>query len=60
MGAQTHYQTLVKQGMDALAADSLMQAEQYFRQAMHEQPADRSNFLLFRYIGQIQEKQGKE
>lgn len=54
------YQELVKSGLDAVATDSLLQAENYFRQALKKEPALKSNALLFHYIGQIQEKTGRD
>lgn len=54
------YQELVKQGLDAIACDSLLQAEEYFRAALKKEPAIKSNALLFNYIGQIQEKTGRD
>ena len=55
--AQTAYETLVQQGMDALAIDSLHQAEDCFRQALKQYPHHQSNYLLYRYLGQIREHQ---
>lgn len=57
--AQT-YQELVKQGLDAIAQDSLTVAEEYFRAALKKEPAWKSNALLFNYLGQIQEKTGRD
>lgn len=54
------YQDLVKQGLDAISRDSLLQAEEYFRAALKKEPALKSNALLFNYIGQIQEKTGRD
>lgn len=54
------YQNLVKQGLDAISRDSLLQAEEYFRAALKKEPALKSNALLFNYIGQIQEKTGRD
>lgn len=54
------YQDLVKQGLDAISHDSLMQAEDFFRAALKKEPALKSNALLFNYIGQIQEKTGRD
>lgn len=57
--AQT-YQDLVKQGLDAIARDSLTQAEECFRAALKKEPALKSNALLFNYLGQIQERTGRD
>lgn len=57
--ATSGYEQWVRRGMTALQADSLAQAEDCFRQAMRLRPAAPGNYLLFRYIGQIQERQGK-
>lgn len=53
------YDVLVKQGMDALSIDSLQQAEDCFRQALKQFPHHQSNFLLYRYLGQIREHQNR-
>ena len=55
--AQHTYEEHTKMGFDALADDSLIVAEKHFRAAMQLEPSHRSNYLLFRYIGQIQERQ---
>lgn len=57
--AQT-YQSCVERGMSQLEHDSLPEAEASFRQAMAISPALKSNALLFRHIGQIQERQGHD
>lgn len=54
------YTALVKQGFEALASDSLVVAESHLREAMRHSPSHKSNYLLFRYVGQIQERQGWE
>ncbi len=53
------YQSAVREGMESLSIDSLSRAESLFRQAMHLVPTHHGNYLLFRYIGQIQERQGR-
>lgn len=50
------YKDYVQQGLAALETDSLQQAEQLFRKALQAEPAQKSNALLFGYIGQIQER----
>ena len=52
------YDSLVRQGMDALSADSLLQADSLFRQAMQQEPTHQGNHILFRYLGRIKERQG--
>ncbi len=56
----TSYQELIEQGIEALKCDSLQQAEDCFRSAMQLRPGSNVNYMLFRYIGQIQERQGKD
>ena len=51
------YTTYVKLGLEALMKDSLTVAESHFREAMQLDPTHRSNYMLFRYIGRIQERQ---
>ena len=53
------YDALVKQGMDALVIDSMRQAEDCFLQALKQFPHHQSNFLLYRYLGQIREHQNR-
>ena len=57
--AQT-YQSCVERGLSQLEHDSLVQAEASFREAMMISPALKSNALLFRHIGQIQERTGRD
>ena len=59
-GQASVYETLVRKAFDALAQDSLSQAETLLRQAMQDSPSHKSNYLLFRYLGQICERQGRE
>ena len=56
--AQT-YQDYVRKGLEAAAEDSIDLAEKYFREAMRAEPAQRSNAMLYYYIGQIQERRGQ-
>ena len=58
MGAS--YDSLVYRGIDAMSNDSLSKAENCFREAMRQEPTNAANVLLFRYLGQIQERQGRE
>lgn len=53
------YKDYVDRGMAQLEHDSLTEAEASFRQAMLLSPALKSNALLFRHIGQIQERTGR-
>ena len=50
----------MERGLSQMEHDSLTQAEQTFRQAMQLSPALKSNALLFRHIGQIQERTGRD
>lgn len=56
--AQT-YNDFVRQGIEALGQDSLTKAESCFRDALKDSPSHHGNYLLFRYLGQIQERQGR-
>lgn len=57
--AQSSYTDFVRQGMDALAVDSLAKAEMLFNKALALEPTHQGSHLLFRYIGQIQERLGR-
>lgn len=57
--AGSAYDVLVKQGMDALSVDSLNKAEMSFREALKQFPHHQSNYLLYRYLGQIREHQNR-
>lgn len=57
--AQETYKELVQEAMHALEMDSLSIAEGLFRQALKAEPSMRSNALLFKHIGEIQERQGR-
>ncbi len=54
------YDALVLRGINALGVDSLTEAEDCFRSAMKLRPSAGSNYLLFRYLGQIEERRGKD
>ncbi|MBQ0048925.1 MAG: tetratricopeptide repeat protein [Bacteroidales bacterium] len=54
------YQDHVDRGLHLVQYDSLVLAEQSFREAMKAEPAHRNNALLFRYIGQIQERTNRQ
>lgn len=56
----TPYAELVKQGMDALATDSLDKAEACFRSALQAYPIHQANHILYRHLGKIKEKQEKQ
>lgn len=53
------YQQLVKRGLEQMQADSLLQAEATFREALEADPLIKSNALLYQYIGNIQERRGE-
>lgn len=53
------YLLLVRQGLDALAIDSMQQAEDNFRVAMQRYPMHASNYLLYKYIAKIKERQNR-
>lgn len=53
------YKELVTRGLHLMEVDSLSAAEASFRQAMLQEPGQKSNALLYRHIGEIQECQGK-
>ena len=52
--AQT-YEQLVERGLQAAQADSLVEAESLFQQALRLQPSDYRNALLYTDLGRVQE-----
>ena len=56
--AQT-YDELIDKAMDAVEQDSLLQAENYFKEALRLEPANMRNALLFSNLGTIQRRMGK-
>lgn len=56
--AQT-YKEYVKQALEAMSEDSLDEAEKLFREAMHKEPAQRSNAMVYYQIGRMQQNRGK-
>lgn len=56
--AQT-YDELIDKAMDAVEQDSLLQAENYFKEALRLEPANMRNSLLFSNLGTIQRRMGK-
>ena len=46
MQAQS-YQQLIRQAFEAMAADSLTQAEMLFRQALHDSPGAQGNAIVY-------------
>lgn len=58
MQAQT-YNELVEKAMDYTLKDSLVQAEQLFRQALKMEPGNARNALLFSNLGTVQKRMGK-
>ena len=57
--AQT-YQQNVRAALDALAQDSLTLAEGLLRKALTQEPALKSNAILFQHLGRIQERRGQQ
>lgn len=57
--AQT-YDELIDKAMDAVEQDSLLQAENYFKEALRLEPANMRNSLLFSNLGTIQRRMGKK
>ena len=58
ISAQT-YDELIDKAMDAVEQDSLLQAENYFKEALRLEPANMRNSLLFSNLGTIQRRMGK-
>ena len=62
IGMQVHAQTyeeLVGKAMDAVEADSLYDAEKFFKEALNKEPANMGNSLLLSNLGTIQRRMGK-
>lgn len=57
--AQT-YDELIDKAMDAVEQDSLLQAENFFKEALRLEPANMRNALLFSNLGTIQRRMGKK
>ena len=57
--AQT-YQQNVKAVIEALAADSLDRAEDLIQQTLQLDPGRESNAILYRYLGEIHQRKGKD
>ena len=57
--AQT-YEELVGKAMDAVEADSLYDAEKFFKEALNKEPANMGNSLLLSNLGTIQRRMGKK
>lgn len=57
--AQT-YDELIDKAMDAVEQDSLLQAENLFKEALRREPANMRNVLLFSNLGTIQRRMGKK
>ncbi|MBR4534238.1 MAG: hypothetical protein IKO85_06865, partial [Bacteroidaceae bacterium] len=55
-----HYQQLVRQGFEAMVADSLQRADLLFRQALLEAPEAQANAVIYGQLAAIAERQGKE
>ena len=54
-----NYQQTVRAALDALAADSLQLADSLLRRALRQEPALKSNAILFQHLGHIQERRGQ-
>lgn len=59
ISAQT-YDELIDKAMDAVERDSLMQAENLFKEALRLEPANMRNALLFSNLGTVQRRMGKK
>ena len=57
--SQTTYKEYVRRALDAMSADSTVEAERLFREAMKTEPAQRSNAMIYYQIGRMQEHRGK-
>ena len=53
------YDELIDKAMDAVEQDSLLLAENYFKEALRLEPANMRNSLLFSNLGTIQRRMGK-
>ena len=51
------YTTLIKNGIDALRQDSLSKAEGLFLQAIDTKPSEKSNIVLYQYLGELRVRQ---
>lgn len=54
------YDELIDKAMDAVEQDSLLLAENYFKEALRLEPANMRNSLLFSNLGTIQRRMGKK
>ena len=57
--SQATYKEYVRRALDAMSADSTMEAERLFREAMKAEPGQRSNAMIYYQIGRMQEHRGK-
>lgn len=57
--AAQDYNTLVERAMDLTQKDSLVQAEQLYRQALKIEPNNARNALVFSNLGTVLKRQGK-
>lgn len=57
--SQATYKEYVRRALEAIAADSTVEAEKLFRQAMKAEPAQRSNAMIYYQIARLQEHRGK-
>ena len=58
--AQSNDTEMVRHGIDLLEQDSLEAAEKTFSAAIQSSPTNKSNALLWRYIGGIQAQRGQD
>lgn len=56
---KSEYQEFIEKGIALLKQDSLLQAEPFFLQAIKAEPTQKSNSILYNYLGQIQERTGR-
>ena len=59
LGKAQSYNEIVEQAMDYTFKDSLVQAEQLFRQALKIDPSNSRNALLFSNLGTVLKRQGR-
>jgi Tetratricopeptide repeat. len=57
--AQDNYGQIIEKALNAAKKDSLSQAEKLFKEALHMDPANMRNALLFTNLGTVQRRMGK-
>ena len=60
VSAQNTYEECISAGQKAASADSLEQAEKFFRKALALSPSDYRNALVFTDLGRVQERMGHD